>query len=529
MSTDKTPSAKVHTPPVKTSIDTLQTAAWDMVKAKGWTASARLSLHQVTGLMAELAMQAYRGEIGCGYPDCGCCADAACEDAIKQHPDFRPSPEPHVPGMSRELMGKIVDEVFGGAIEDASVIEEIYAVIKSYELDRGISAIIADDTPIGPGDAANIAMVKRALAGGYRNPNWESDNVELERALDAFWNAAYTQGQENRGHDDTDGTAQKADDELRRVIAALSSPPAKVHIPASDEAAQRALDTFKDRMWRDGELPAMRAALETSWPEPHLLHIAVGAVLEADTEFRSNMPKEWEGDPLSDEIDGLRRIFEAMPAAPNNRARGTSAEYINRLTGKPCTVISDDNGTVTFKPHGSDTVRYLGYDEFQKRFQAIVPARIAPHIWQPIATAPRDGTFILTRVGHFRPAVSHWACYAGTSRWGADPEEFMEEDHFLQYWQQVSYDPTHWMHLPDFDDIDAIDTAYSNGTADGFAKGVREAATAVDVIAVALDKDAETATDSLVHNTLLAASVCFKITASTIRTLIVPEAETPHA
>ena len=32
--------------------------------------------------------------------------------------------------ISRALLGKIVDEVFGGAIEDASVIEEIYAVIK---------------------------------------------------------------------------------------------------------------------------------------------------------------------------------------------------------------------------------------------------------------------------------------------------------------------------------------------------------------------------------------------------------------
>jgi hypothetical protein len=31
--------------------------------------------------------------------------------------------------ISRELLGKIVDEVFDGAIEDASVIEEIYTVI----------------------------------------------------------------------------------------------------------------------------------------------------------------------------------------------------------------------------------------------------------------------------------------------------------------------------------------------------------------------------------------------------------------
>ncbi|UFS83162.1 hypothetical protein LPB79_12990 [Rhizobium sp. T136] len=36
-------------------------------------------------------------------------------------------------GISRALMGRIVDEVFDGAIEDASVIEEIYAVIRSHE------------------------------------------------------------------------------------------------------------------------------------------------------------------------------------------------------------------------------------------------------------------------------------------------------------------------------------------------------------------------------------------------------------
>lgn len=35
--------------------------------------------------------------------------------------------------ISRALLGKIVDEVFGGAVEDASVIEEIYAVFKREE------------------------------------------------------------------------------------------------------------------------------------------------------------------------------------------------------------------------------------------------------------------------------------------------------------------------------------------------------------------------------------------------------------
>lgn len=72
------------------SLDTMIEAAWGIVRWKGWTHGARLSLHQVTCLMAEMAMQVSRGQIGCGYPECGCCADAACNDAIQQHPDFKP-------------------------------------------------------------------------------------------------------------------------------------------------------------------------------------------------------------------------------------------------------------------------------------------------------------------------------------------------------------------------------------------------------------------------------------------------------
>ena len=37
--------------------------------------------------------------------------------------------QPRQPEISRGLLGKIVDEVFDGAIEDASVIEDIYRVI----------------------------------------------------------------------------------------------------------------------------------------------------------------------------------------------------------------------------------------------------------------------------------------------------------------------------------------------------------------------------------------------------------------
>jgi len=79
---------------VKPSIDTMREAAWEVLRKNGWEATARLSLHQVSGLMAQFGMNVSAGEVGCGYPDCGCCDDAACEDAIKQHPDFAPALTP---------------------------------------------------------------------------------------------------------------------------------------------------------------------------------------------------------------------------------------------------------------------------------------------------------------------------------------------------------------------------------------------------------------------------------------------------
>lgn len=68
--------------------------------------------------------------------------------------------------------------------------------------------------------------------------------------------------------------------------------------------------------------------------------------------------------------------------------------------------------------------------------------------WQPIETAPKDGTPVLTCRAGFLPALSHWGSYAGKDRWGTDPETFMEEDHFMDYWLSCDYAPTHWMPLP---------------------------------------------------------------------------------
>lgn len=50
------------------------------------------------------------------------------------------------PTISRDLLGKIVDEVFDGAIEDASVIEEIYAAITRHESLSPLPQVVGHET-----------------------------------------------------------------------------------------------------------------------------------------------------------------------------------------------------------------------------------------------------------------------------------------------------------------------------------------------------------------------------------------------
>lgn len=69
--------------------------------------------------------------------------------------------------------------------------------------------------------------------------------------------------------------------------------------------------------------------------------------------------------------------------------------------------------------------------------------------WRPIETAPKDGKPILTCVAGCVPCVTMWLTIKGESRWSIDPEEFMEEEHFMEHWTGVRYEPTHWIPLPD--------------------------------------------------------------------------------
>lgn len=75
--------------------------------------------------------------------------------------------------ISRALLGKIVDEVFGGAIEDASVIEEIYSVIKREEAALSAAEPFAAMTTdyLGCEDLSrDVSNIEEIAASGSQGP-----------------------------------------------------------------------------------------------------------------------------------------------------------------------------------------------------------------------------------------------------------------------------------------------------------------------------------------------------------------------
>lgn len=69
--------------------------------------------------------------------------------------------------------------------------------------------------------------------------------------------------------------------------------------------------------------------------------------------------------------------------------------------------------------------------------------------WQPIETAPKDGTRIITLVCGFKPTIGWW----GENGWTNDQAEATERLIDIADWLVVDdgtsgYSPTHWMPLP---------------------------------------------------------------------------------
>ena len=86
--------------------------------------------------------------------------------------------------------------------------------------------------------------------------------------------------------------------------------------------------------------------------------------------------------------------------------------------------------------------------------------------WQPIKTAPKDGTFILTCVVGFIPSVTRWeslsdklitkalACNVPISKWRVrEAAEFDDDDDWFSDWAGTIYDPQYWQPLPEAPEI----------------------------------------------------------------------------
>jgi hypothetical protein len=89
---------------------------------------------------------------------------------------------------------------------------------------------------------------------------------------------------------------------------------------------------------------------------------------------------------------------------------------------------------------------------YRERFNAARAAVLAamrpsppPGAWQPIETAPKDGTLILTVVAGWQPGIFRWD---EIGRWTPDPESFLNASDLGEWIDGNEYNPTHWMPLP---------------------------------------------------------------------------------
>lgn len=77
------------------------------------------------------------------------------------------------------------------------------------------------------------------------------------------------------------------------------------------------------------------------------------------------------------------------------------------------------------------------WDAWQAAWQAALASQ-----WQPIETAPKDGTPVLCVVAGFQPAVAEYHENIG---WWYGDDDYPPEDWLIC---GDPYEPTHWMPLP---------------------------------------------------------------------------------
>lgn len=147
--------------------------------------------------------------------------------------------------ISRELMGKIVDEVFDGAIEDSRVIEEIYAIIKREEATvsaaEPVEGHVDWDNPNDPAVKLFVGFDVEAYVDEYELRGDEGDYSPNEQEKTLLVDAIYS-------------VVGNLHESMRKLIPSslptqqtVSSAPVKTLRDAANEVIACASDTYKKR------------------------------------------------------------------------------------------------------------------------------------------------------------------------------------------------------------------------------------------------------------------------------------------
>ncbi|MGC4409595.1 hypothetical protein D4A92_19820 [Rhizobium rosettiformans] len=165
---------------------------------------------------------------------------------------------------------------------------------------------------------------------------------QIETALDLFWHAAYEQGRDQRDHDDEDGTAQKAEEELRRAIsdalAAASALTPLSHVAVTYTQAE--CDEMCEIAERDGYEKAVQEIDQlTGGDGEYRVSMLVGGGVddERHTPDATSMIRR-----IVDRFETLNLLHDAEKTGRDQEWGDNAPAPVSNLVPCPCTLIEQD-------------------------------------------------------------------------------------------------------------------------------------------------------------------------------------------
>lgn len=188
-----------------------------------------------------------------------------------------------------------------------------------------------------------------------------------------------------------------------------------------------------------------------------------GILVDRDADLRIEMRRYLDGFVItSDNIGDVRRsLFVPWDSAWNGWVRDETAARENKSASAPAGAVGDvieraaklhediESMAPALKGQNTLSVRDAIERHLRDAMRASAPAGEATPQWQPIETAPKDGTRIVA-IGRVRHD-GWWRPRACVTRW----HKIEESPAYAVGWEFVSpgyadvFDPTHWMPLPD--------------------------------------------------------------------------------